>query len=668
MSMRIGDAPRWELTLVAIVLTATDPVVAQDKPAEPMPIIAAAREAARSGRYETTRTVGFTHGGREFHELLGQGGILIGFDLGVGRFINVETIYALRPLYLTAAGQVAARDRGIFADRQLPDKLVKTRVLRTTTVRASPGYAVGAMKIRTGLNINGLSLTFMKIQGKALDPGISYTSPWIGDRTGGSETSFNGKGAPVIGIFGSEDEQQIKSIGFFFGTRPEAVAPPPPPVEPPPPEKPTEPKVEAPAKPPEPTEEPAVAPPPAPDVQPQAGAGINWLPYVIFGAVTLAVFAVLLVMLRKERTPAPVPQTPRPTAAPELGHPPAGADTPEGITTAALRAGVPAWEPQPWNPEPLPALPSTAPNPAAKEVATTLFTVAGLQFLCGMVAVALIPEEFTGGPVAKEVAVFMTGVILAIAAAFAGLGWWAWSQPLPAAISGLVLYLALFMCDIVSGMGGDRPEAAFKGIIIKIAIIAALVRAITVASKGASETTAGTSPGSSGSPPRPEDYMDGPVRDLLRQVESSRPPPGSSSPPMPALAPPPAEGRIPRDDLPSDSIRTTPVNRAEPEPFLSRPLDDVWEPRSKPLAQPDPPLSLVVQTPWWVLVGLWGIKDRLTAWICMGIAIGLAVVPFLMGMQSGDKRLYVSLVFIPAALWYWMCIRWMDENGGWSSR
>ena len=55
--------------------------------------------------------------------------------------------------------------------------------IRSLRVSAGPGYAVGAMKLRTSIGINGMSLTFMRIKGERLDPQQSYASAWIGSDT-----------------------------------------------------------------------------------------------------------------------------------------------------------------------------------------------------------------------------------------------------------------------------------------------------------------------------------------------------------------------------------------------------------------------------------------------------------------------------------------------------
>jgi hypothetical protein len=82
---------------------------------------------------------------------------------------------------------------------------------------------VGGIHLRTGLIINGLAVTFMRINGRTLDSSQAYTSEWLGDRTGGSEEYLGGAGAPVVGVFGREDEKHVSALGLVFATVPPAL-------------------------------------------------------------------------------------------------------------------------------------------------------------------------------------------------------------------------------------------------------------------------------------------------------------------------------------------------------------------------------------------------------------------------------------------------------------
>src|SRR5262249_34250807 len=191
----------------------------------------AAAAAVAKGNTEKTKMLGFSIIKTAFTEVPREGAVLVGFDLGIGKFVNIECIHAIRAVYRTAIGEVSYGEHGLFKDKQGPGKqVVKSKVTRTVSVRARPGYAVGALTLRPELNINGLAVIFMRIDGTALDPNRSYTSEWIGDRTGGSESTISGVGAPVIGIFGNEGPEHVMALGLVRMEQPE----PPATVQPPP--------------------------------------------------------------------------------------------------------------------------------------------------------------------------------------------------------------------------------------------------------------------------------------------------------------------------------------------------------------------------------------------------------------------------------------------------
>jgi len=293
-------------------------------------IFSAARSAVSDGRVEKSKLLGFNNTRRSFTELPPDGAILIGFELGVGKFFDIETVYALRPIYLTEAGENSYQNRGLFTDRRLAgNKVLKSKVVRRVRVQAQSGYAVGGLTIRSGLNINGLSVTFMRINGRGLDPRRAYTSEWVGDRTGGSEGSIDGKGAPVVGVFGSADEEHISALGLIYGPQPIVVASPP--ADPPRLERPIQrptnpPKVEIPVEPADPPKVERPALPPAdlpwkaapPEIPPgadpgynpekkQVAEGMSWLPIAIFGVVAVPIFVVLLVSFGRKTQEAPPP-------------------------------------------------------------------------------------------------------------------------------------------------------------------------------------------------------------------------------------------------------------------------------------------------------------------------------------------------------------------------
>jgi hypothetical protein len=86
---------------------------------------------------------------------------------------------------------------------------------KVVSVKAKPGYAVGAINVKAGLVVNGFSVTFMRIRGNTLDPADSYSSAWIGDKTGGTGPRvLGGDGTPIIGIIGRRSASDCNGLGL----------------------------------------------------------------------------------------------------------------------------------------------------------------------------------------------------------------------------------------------------------------------------------------------------------------------------------------------------------------------------------------------------------------------------------------------------------------------
>ena len=131
------------------------------------------------------------------------GGVLIGFDVGLGQAFGVELVRAVQPRYRTPNGEVMGRRFG-------------TDFTKTISVKAKPGYAVGAINVKAGLVVNGFSVTFMRLKGNALDPADSYRSAWIGDKTGGSgPTVLGGDGTLILGIIGKRTARDCNGLGLL---------------------------------------------------------------------------------------------------------------------------------------------------------------------------------------------------------------------------------------------------------------------------------------------------------------------------------------------------------------------------------------------------------------------------------------------------------------------
>jgi hypothetical protein len=306
---------------------------AADRPGEvPTAIFTAARTAVAEGNLDRTRLLGSPFVKTPFDENSAEGGVLVGFDVALAPWMgDSEFVQALRPIYMTLNGERSYHEYGKFTEarpRAPNGNGPRPRQLRTVRVTAEPGYAVGALKLRSGMFVDAMALTFMRIRGTRLDPQQSYTSNWVGNTHGGTEVSLSAEGAVAVGVFGHQDEQHVLGLGFILLRAPAPPAAVEKPVkrqaETPAAEKPSKrtteaPLVEKPAEPPG-VEPEAAAVPPAgeasrPRKEPSRDAGeVPWLPFVIFGVLAIPLLVAFLMFVG--RTKPPPARAPR-RAAPD---------------------------------------------------------------------------------------------------------------------------------------------------------------------------------------------------------------------------------------------------------------------------------------------------------------------------------------------------------------
>jgi hypothetical protein len=123
------------------------------------------------------KMIGGAFGGDIYREVGPDVALLVGLEVGVGKFFDIDVARAVRPVFRAGDKESSGTQRG--TDLSLVTRLV-----------ARSRYAVGAMTVKAGANADGLSLTFMRIKGAALDPKDSYESDWVGDdRPGGPRSA-----------------------------------------------------------------------------------------------------------------------------------------------------------------------------------------------------------------------------------------------------------------------------------------------------------------------------------------------------------------------------------------------------------------------------------------------------------------------------------------------
>ncbi|HSQ56240.1 MAG TPA: hypothetical protein VLM40_10915, partial [Gemmata sp.] len=137
-----------------------------------------------------------------------SGSLLVGLEVGLGRFVNNDTVIAVRPIYRVGDKESLGDQYG--TDTSRPVKVV-----------AKPGYAVGALTLRTGLGLDGFSLTFMKVVDGKLDPNDSYESDWIGGPGGFNAVKIDGDGKAVTGLLGRTNDKNVAALGLaYVGEKP----------------------------------------------------------------------------------------------------------------------------------------------------------------------------------------------------------------------------------------------------------------------------------------------------------------------------------------------------------------------------------------------------------------------------------------------------------------
>jgi hypothetical protein len=71
-----------------------------------------------------------------------------------------------------------------------------------------------------------------------------------------------------------------------------------------------------------------------------------------------------------------------------------------------------------------------------------------------------------------------------------------------------------------------------------------------------------------------------------------------------------------------------------------------------------------LERPLWVKIGLWGLPRRASAlfffWLSIAITLGCVAYGFV------NPRWFLGSGLILAALWYYLCIRWVDRHGEWT--
>lgn len=176
-------------------------VNAGDKPASPQP--PAGIRAANTGPETPIRGGAFD---TPFRDQAPEGALLVGFEVGLGKFFDYDIVQSIHPFYRDAKGQ------------EVGGKQYGTDMSRSVVVKAKKGYAVGAITVKAGLGLDGLSVTFMRVGDGALDTTDSYESDWIGGTHGDAKATLGGSGTLVVGVIGKEKANKCTGVGLLLAS------------------------------------------------------------------------------------------------------------------------------------------------------------------------------------------------------------------------------------------------------------------------------------------------------------------------------------------------------------------------------------------------------------------------------------------------------------------
>ncbi len=140
----------------------------------------------------------------QFTDVAPEGGVLVGFEVGLGKWATSDIICAIRPIFRTrSGGEVLGQQHG-------------TNTSRLLRVKAKSGYAVGGITARSTIVLDGFSVTFMRYNGRNLSLPNSYESQWMGCPEQNRLTRLGGDGTLIVGICGKENNKDCTGLGLVM--------------------------------------------------------------------------------------------------------------------------------------------------------------------------------------------------------------------------------------------------------------------------------------------------------------------------------------------------------------------------------------------------------------------------------------------------------------------
>jgi S1-C subfamily serine protease len=163
-------------------------------------VFAFVQEAVRDKRLADVDVRGFTMSQNTYRDVCEEGGVLVGFQVGLGKFVSNDIVSSLRPIFRTKDGEKFGKWAGPVPAAPI-------------TVKAKSDYVVSGMSMRSALAIDGFTVTFAKLGADGLDLSDTYNSEPAGGN-GGRPSSIGGNGALFVGATSHLNNGSPCSLGL----------------------------------------------------------------------------------------------------------------------------------------------------------------------------------------------------------------------------------------------------------------------------------------------------------------------------------------------------------------------------------------------------------------------------------------------------------------------
>jgi hypothetical protein len=145
-----------------------------------------------------------------FKDIPQDGGMLVGFHVGLAMLWGEKVITYVQPIYSTPTGE---RDGPAYG----------RQISKLQTLHAPAGYAIGAVRISGDTGLNSITAWYMRIAGNHLNTADRLKPVQLGG-TGGTPATFGGRGTPIIGICGKQKDG-VLGLGLVFARPANAAGP-----------------------------------------------------------------------------------------------------------------------------------------------------------------------------------------------------------------------------------------------------------------------------------------------------------------------------------------------------------------------------------------------------------------------------------------------------------